>query len=842
MCSPRPILALSLAAGLAAWLIPAESLAQVNPASPVSTPAVTGAIPPLPGASAVLPDAWIAQTDPAAVHGGALTWGPDLLAPGTASKTTWLGWVYPPQPGPHLFAVAPAFRPLLEEQALPAATAHLSALSPGGIAGAFDLFATLNGYDPGASVSFTIPSAPVQRFQGYQPVRGRWLRSQWGHVGPAWYGPEKKYSYADYRGFNELRLQGARLYCAARTAQFAQNGQPLSLGERVGFSVKLLGHTIDFLVIEPTVSLDGPKKFFAGAGAGDAAGNGAQAFTIPFLFGNRVTPVRGLGLPGFGEARVPVDLVTGDSEVRTASDRRPVWVGWNLGGGGVVSPGLQLMQSREYHSVGHADAVMSSGFWLDPSTGEDNRFGVDADFTLFYAGPLRVSALFGLRYEVGRPEVGNSRVLASPLPGWPSETRTGLLFKNPITGIRHHDGAWALGWRRGSPWLEWQVQPEGKTDPFWTWPILPGLLPHDIKALTDDDHLVESRTSLELTLGLKGSIGIPVKFFTLTPEVTGKIKGTVSQSHVLRDALAAEQRTSPLLNRMIPVTAVTVRPRQSADIVFDGLSAGLTFYMDLGWLGEIDFYKQFFKVPGATIAKYDSDSALTPDDERWQMRIGTGASLGQAMTKPAVWSHLPNGAEYNTFDQDVAACLVDPAEPPPPPPPCEPGVDAGGPPRVDMCLYGPTLLFQEGFIDAMVPANVCTNLQPWLASLMLTADQKACLANYFGLLCQPVSKTQTWEGVTVVSRVWNLDETMNDDLVKISQQCAAAFVGVDADAADPAVKAKARQMLDGLISVGMCRSNAELIPDAAILQVVGDPTKAPKAQAGATCKPATPGK
>ena len=45
----------------------------------------------------------------------------------------------------------------------------------------------------------------------------------------------------------------------------------------------------------PLDGKNGPQRFTG------AAGDLTRAFTVPFLFGTRVTPIRGLGLPGFGE-------------------------------------------------------------------------------------------------------------------------------------------------------------------------------------------------------------------------------------------------------------------------------------------------------------------------------------------------------------------------------------------------------------------------------------------------------------------------------------------------------------------------------------------------------------
>jgi hypothetical protein len=301
-------------------------LAGASPAAPAdnpfATPPVDGLIPPLPGGTLPLPSAPIALTGPAFVHEGRMTWGGDLVDPGTGSPAAWQGWFSPIQ-GPLRYTASPAF-PVRVGQAWSAAQSHLTALDPAAIGDAFELFEKLQDFMPGASATVTKPDTPKSFFFGYRPLRARWLGSQWGRPGPLLFQPEKHYAYADSPPFRDVRMRGARLYCAARRAQLEQAGLPASLGERVGFSVSLVGHTIDFLVIEPTLALDGPERFTG------AAGDLSRAFTVPFLLGTRVTPIRGLGLPGFGEIRVPLELVTGDSETVTAAEKRPVFVGFKL--------------------------------------------------------------------------------------------------------------------------------------------------------------------------------------------------------------------------------------------------------------------------------------------------------------------------------------------------------------------------------------------------------------------------------------------------------------------------------------------------------------------------------
>ena len=816
--------------------LPASS--QVVPGSPFPTPAVNLAIPALPNASGPLFPAPVNQKGPDGVHEGIFTWGPDIVKPGFSTRKAWEDAILPDPPGSFLFTVSPTFLPHLDSQALAAAYQHRDELTPGGIGKAFELFKKLEEFDPDAKVQLTVPSSRTNAFFGYRPLRARWLRSQWGGPLPAVFQPEKKYVYADYSAFEDIRLRGGRLYCAAREAQLQEGGQTISLGERPGFSIKLLGHAIDFLVIEPTMALNGPQAFFGFPGTGDG-GDGAQAFDIPFLLGTRVTPIRGLGLPGFGEARVPVDLVTGDTEVSTLAEKRPVFVGWVQKGFG-LSPSFVTMHSKEYQTLTHADAVVSAGF------SGANQFGADAEFTLFYAGPLRIVATLGLDYEVGAFDKSDDKRLLKgfpPPPDWPAGPRKGFLYANSVgqaPDIRYHDGPWALVRPRGSPLFQWQVQPEGKTDPFWTLPLLPTLRPHDLRALTDDDHIFSTRTRLGLELGLAGELGVSKGPFEVTVDVTGKFSGEVVQHQVVRDALMAQDPMLPptgFPQRMRPVTALTIRPRQTAGITFTGLKAALHFYLDLGFFGEISFTKEFFNVGGGPIAQYDSDKSKSAADEQYIFRLGTGATAGKPMTQPIVLSHLPGASEFNTFPQDVAACLADDTPLPEPPPPCDPTLDDGAPPRIDMCLYGPSALFQEELFGTFLPNGVCSNTQGWLATLNLTGGQKLCLTKYLGLLCTPVSKQQVWQGTSVVSRVWNLEPAINDAVLDIvKNECAPAFVGPDADPNDPQVHGTLQKIAEGMVSAGPCRSDGTLIPDSAIIEAV-DPTKSPAPKPGKACHP-----
>ena len=593
-----------------------------------------------------------------------------------------------------------------------------------------------------------------------------------------------------------------------------QAGLPTSLGERVGFSVELLGKTIDFLVIEPTLALDGPERFTG------AAGDLTRAFSVPFQLGTRVTPIRGLGLPGFGEIRVPLELVTGDTEVTTLAEKRPVFTGYVFQCPPcTVAPQFVTQHSKDYQTVTHVDAVSSAGF------AGANQFHADATFTLFYLGPLKVLGTLRARVR-GRGFRAEGQPGPGRLPG-PSGAR-GFLLQNPLGGVRYHDGPWLLARRGTLSYFEWQVQPEGQADPFWTRPILPVFSLADIRAVTNDDHIADSSTGLSLTLGLAGQLGAAEGPFEITLTVSGTVTGSVAQHFVLRDALMAQDPLEPgFLPRMRPITAVSVRPRQTAGVTFNGLKAELHFYLDLGFFGEIEFKKTFFNLGAQPLAHYDSDDSLSPDDEAFVFRLGTGSTAGQPLKKPRVLSHLPQKAHFESFDEDVDACLADETPLPEIPPPCKAEVDGGSPPKVEICLYGPGSGFLSDFVPN-IPPGVCSNVPGWVASLPgLDGEQLECLERYLGFLCSPVSKEQSWAGDHVISRVWSFNPTMKGELQSIVTQCVGAFIAQD----DPDKKAKAKAFAEDLVSIGACQEDATLIPESDILKVV-NPSQAPKVTSG----------
>jgi hypothetical protein len=801
---------------------------------PPATAAVDGPIPPLVvnpfatppcGVTGFIPEAAINQTGALFAHEARFTWGFDLPKGPCFTTNDEPSWKKLSDPSflPH--TASSAF-PGYVGGILKEAHAHQDEIdTTADPLGLFKDFFDLAGIPSTGSTS--------KDFLGYTPLRARWLRSRWsGQKGKLLFKPEKKYVYQDFSGFEDIRLRGARLYCAARRAQREQdpNTAP-SLGERVAYTFNILGQQIDFLVLRSTVMLNGPQRCTGGSadapscpGAGDGAApsDGAQAFEIPFQLGTRLIPIRGLPLPDLDEVRVPMVLVTGDSEVKTLAEKRAVWVGYI----GHFDPLFVDMHSKEYQTVTHVDALLSAG--------TSDHVG-PVRVPLFTLGVASVFLKLDLDYGVGAFQPLHDRVIdpKGALAAWPPLRRpdTVPVFVNPASGVRYHDGPWRLdvrgpGFRggpggSGSPSTFWSVLPDVPADPFWTHAFGPHVRPHDVRAVTDDDHAVSSRAHASLTGTIAGELGGSFGPFTAKLVVSGGVGVTVNQDHIVRDALMAQDPLLPA-EHMRPITALTVRTRGESTLDFTGLDAKIRFTLSLPIVDDIDFDKKLFHVKGASVL-LASDEPPDADDEQLMLRLGTGSRDGSPMTQPAVRSHLPQEAEFapDTFDVDVAACLADTTPNPPTPPPCKASVGPGQAPHANICLYGPTGFLAEEF-GLAPPPTVCGNVPGYVAGLAVTPDQKACVGSYLGFLCAPISQWQSFEGSNVVGRLWDFDEPMGHELYDIVSQCVTAFDGVSA-----------QQVAESLISAAACTSEAALLGDTDIMNVVNP--GAPEAKVGPAC-------
>lgn len=811
------LLAPGLAVALAVAALPAR--AEVDLADPVQGPSVDGAIPPLPQAGSLV-------NPPPAVH------GPNWVHEGRYTL------IADPSGVPPSAATCPALPdnpsgtqaadalPGYFDQAALSSNDTLSKLDGGTILDAFKTFkdvVTLIGGTANVSIGDPTPVC-----EGWSPVQARWLKQQYVPRNFYFLPGQSEFHY-DYSGrpneFREIRERGARLYCAARNAQFHQQGVA-SMGERVGFSAMILGKKIDFLVVEPTLVLDGPERF-TGMGAND----GAQAFEVPLLLGTRITPIRGLGLPSFGETRVPVAMLTADTELRTDADLRPVRTGSSIqcsfeGGppfGCKLVPHYETKHAKTYQTVTHLDRLRSA----------HQDASVDGKAEVFRIGPLAVSLGFKVSYFLGHLGVANDRVIDLPGAGLPPG-RTGRLWIHPFTGSRRHDGAWGVRFFGnaindsipGIPF--WTVLPDGLTDPFWR-ENLNFLFPPplDIRLFHDDDHAIDSKTGLGIEASLSGLLGGSFGPFDVSLTVTGSLVGDVAQHHLLREALMAEDLGG---NRMTPATALRVRPQQTAEAHLNPAKGTLHLHLPLPFpFDDIDITKTLFSVPSVSLAQYDSDDSLGPAYELTAFHLGTGSAKGNVTEQPTAKTHLPSGLEFASFPQDVESCLDDPAENPPTPEPCDPVPDPSEPPGTEICLYGPGLGLR-GILGSL-PPGVCADVASYVAGLGQGPDQSACLEQFLGLLCSPTSKQQTYQGLSVVSHVLDLtDDAEGLAVAQAVAACAAVYSTPTADGDIPTSDAA-----DKFVSMRVCKPDGTLLADDDVWGAVGNPTTAPPVMPASSC-------
>lgn len=756
-----------------------EAAALVSSTSPYAGTAVEGTLPPLNLRGILESPPRGVLIDENGVYEGTFSNGVDLNAPLLTSDRAAFRAACMSIPS----AVAPALGTHLDS-ALAASEVDLDRLDGGVVRAAFARLA--------ATVTEPAGAGPQKTFTGYTPARARWLKGGTNRLG-GWD------SYPDPNHFNELRQRGARLYCAAREARMRMGAASLTMGEQTAFSVNILGKRIEFLAVEPTVTLGDPEAF------GTAASDGAQVFKIPLLMGTRITPIRGLGLPSLGEIRNPVVLITGDSEVETLSS-----AGTFLG---------RKIYRQHHHSLLHLDSAATT----------EQSINADKSVPLFQLGPLKVDLTLNLKLDIGKTERDNSRLWQGVPVGWPSVARVGWASTNALSKRQYHDGPWeppapepdrgtldsrfqyheiSYGYFSGAASLALSPSPpfNRSADPF------------TVRALQDDDHSLSTRTAITLNAGLRGSFLAEIGPFEAGLSVTGRLGGALGMRHLLRDSLYIQDNT--------PVAGLTVRPRIEADGWVDPLRAALTLRINLGIFGVINLDQVLFEVPRIALAHFDTDTTRS-FGESSTLRIGTGSRQGNPMLAPDVSSHLPGGTEHASIPGGVGACLADTRPYPTEAPPCSPTVDSGSLPQVQLCMFIRPPLPLDGGGGFALPENVCSDIDGYATSLRLSTEGTECLRAAFQFQCASPSMQQTWHGDSVVSRVINLtDVTQMRQLGEIMNRCARGFVSTVGSPAS--IQLRAQDFFRGFYGAGACDASARLLTGAEVMSAeMGRTTRGP---------------
>ncbi|PKN48365.1 MAG: hypothetical protein CVU63_05285 [Deltaproteobacteria bacterium HGW-Deltaproteobacteria-20] len=674
-----------------------------------------------------------------------------------------------------------------------------------------DSFDTLGNFLEKLGVKLnTNSSVGATEFQGYAPERSRWLRYQYVRTSGVLPRDEKN-TYPEPQELKDLRLQGGRLYCAFKEAQRRQNGVTHSMGELPAISVNILGKKVDFLVVNPTVALGSPAKFAV------STSDGAEAFTVPMAFGTTITPVKGIGIPGLRELRAPLAMVSGDSEVSQKASYGQI-ISTYAPTNGLFKPVYTSVHKKEHQTVVHSDAIFTKGYTAH----------ADTSFTLMYIGPVKVSTNFALDINAGDAQAWNDRVLddAFPYAAFPDVTRTG--WNGTMGAAAFHDGLWSAYLQRtgtGYDVLGFLIEPEGLTDAFFRMPISEiGAM--RTRAMQDDDRHVATSTSLGLTMGLSASLGKSFGPVDVSLTASGKVTGSVTQVHDLRDGLYG-QTPHPSKNRVLAANGVTVRPRTLANATLNPLDVKLHFKLSL-LFDTIEWTATLLNVKGTNLADYDSDENKAWG-ERASLRVGVGSEAGDSMKKPSVLSHLPGGGTYSSFPATVDQCLAEAASTAPMPPPCEAAPASGAPPQAELCAYA-VVKAPSGLYVPPPPTNVCGNVAVHAKTLALGPALETCTKNVLQYLCGPVSREQTVAASsTAVAHVASSDAALTE-LGNLLRTCGntAQSNGYSSDAIE--------SWFQGLVQFSPCDSTARLLGPDEVFAPSGDPGLAPAPSAPGTCQ------
>jgi hypothetical protein len=512
---------------------------------------------------------------------------------------------------------------------------------------------------------------PTPKSFGYPAGRARWLRRDTTAGSTAVTGIPRK--------FTELQQRGARLFCAAQSAFAALGNKTIFMGKRAVASAKILGKQIDFMAVEPSITMAAPQKVDTGTN------DGAEAFIIPMAAGVRMTPLSLFkSLP---ELRAPVLLMTGDTDA--------------VSRGNMDSTGKKF---KEWETLTHFDAFASG----NQTIGEKDT----PPLTLMVLGPLAIKATFGATMEIASCAQGSNLSACKNTPNGPVKRVLGPTVFNGVTTTRSapfppsRSGGWTdpkavpdEGIFNDDAWLTnvntGAISDANTANPNWLLAAssFGSNTPMFVRASMDDDKSIDVRTRLGVSANLEGSVAATLGIVTLTAQ----LKGTLSVNGAVVHSFREEEEVR--MHRVIepnddvhpvvpePITALTDAPGLEASFTF-----GSTATLDVAIATIFPFHKSF-PLWGKTLPSTDVSTGPWPEKER--LRIVTAHDTSTSLTSDAQ-SHWPRGSNFASFPQSISACLA-PTSPPPTqlPPVCTPSAPTAPPggttvaPVGSICFYYP---------------------------------------------------------------------------------------------------------------------------------------------------------
>lgn len=567
----------------------------------------------------------------------------------------------------------------------------------------------------------------------FPAVQGRHLTQQYVRSG-SYDVPE---SYALPASFAELRMRGAKSYCAMRSAAFAEGGPDapteLTHNDEGSWWKWTLGQT------GAHVRLPQSQRFTDDADA--------EAFMIPLRLSSTLAPIAGPAFPDLGELTHDLVWLSADRETATQEDWGPIkgkscsyspYFGYHCVG--VTTYGYRTTSRELEHDDVLAGIPAHDELELEVPIGEWEPFSLSVGGKITVdSGKLSV----GTKASGGFVGYGAPASWLAPRdsvfdagPEWPSSAADGPISDNGGFSVM---GGYSLV--RSAP-----VTPP--TETRWR--------EDDDRAITVTDE-VEEAFSVKPGLGLKLS-----EYVEIGLEGESSIGIKTRQDVTLREQLSLARRADARPYTLsgdgnFAQTNLVVVPHSQISGTLSPLTLSLKFEVTttvpiFGTI-KLEWSQPFFSFGDIEFSPNTHDG-----QERERLRVGEfsdveGVGADGASQSPKVVSWLPGKALFSAFDRPVAACLADDAPTPVPTTPTPPSWS--GPIRGRSCLVGPHTIDANRPLPAL--GDVCAegdlgaHEREMFASQLANSwwhnfggpeqipQETACIEQALELLCRPTS-------------------------------------------------------------------------------------------------------
>lgn len=588
---------------------------------------------------------------------------------------------------------------------------------------------------------------------------------------------------------SELRMRGAKSFCAARSAAFEMDARKATAGYAFYDHSKsdfLWWHTgvtgASLRMLPSTKHLD----------------HGSEAFAVPFQLSSRLAPISGPMMPSFGELAHPLVWLTADREIRSFEDWGNIHIGTCRTGLPFCIEGNLPTYRKVARNLEHDDALAGTAF--------SQRLTLD-EIQIVNWGWFSLKAHADVTVETGllndhpliSPEgfvelFGPFVALASRLP-----VLDDLLSPEPSYAA---DAPLALN----GPFVAF-----GGHSSIHDAPTTPASI---TRWRNNDDRAVTITDRISEGVGLSANVGFDVGPVNITVTGISSITNTSQQDIAVREQLSLvdqAQMLPPLLGTgTLAQTNVVVVPHSTSTFVFHPLTVSLEFKVSIPTpLGSIDldWHQPFFTLTDIPIADPDPYGG----DEHQRIRIGEYSDapgfggFDGISQRPKTVSYLVGRQVFEAFPQPVSACLADPRPVPPPDQiPARPTM--GGPIQSHTCAIGPgnydlnigaPLLADTICSDPAVRDDFArqasdtftgNSLDPSVLAIQKPLEVQ-CMKHVIDFVCRPTSLKVS---PTSRSHVTTADEKVTYG--NIVTECTTAFVYGVSDPDIEVAKAKAKAL------------------------------------------------